>query len=54
MAPAKGKGSTKTSLGTSVKRVKSKVKRKGVVSKKNNSGLKSSKNYKKPYRGQGR
>ena len=54
MAPAKGKGSTKTSLGTSVKRVKSKVKRKGVVSKKKNSSLKSSKNYRKPYRGQGK
>lgn len=54
MAPAKGKGSSKGSLGTSVKKVKPKVKRKGVVSKKKNSGLKSSKNYKKPYRGQGR
>ena len=54
MAPAKGKGSSKTSLGTSVKKVKSKVKRKGVVSKKKNSGLKSSKNYRKSYVGQGR
>ena len=33
---------------------KAKVKRPGVVSKKKNSGLKSSKNYKKPYRSQGR
>lgn len=31
-----------------------KRKRPGVVSKTKNSGLKSSKNYKKPYRGQGR
>jgi len=54
MAPAKGKGSSKTSLGTSVKKVKSKVKRKGVVSKKKNSSLKSSKNYRKSYVGQGR
>jgi hypothetical protein len=30
------------------------VKRPGVVSKKKNSSLKSSKNYKKAYRGQGR
>lgn len=30
------------------------IKRPGVVSKKKNSSLKTSKNYKKPYRGQGR
>jgi hypothetical protein len=30
------------------------IKRPGVVSKKKNSSLKSSKNYKKAYRGQGR
>jgi len=30
------------------------IKRPGVVSKKKNSSLKSSKNYKKSYRGQGR
>jgi hypothetical protein len=30
------------------------VKRPGVISKKKNSSLKSSKNYKKSYRGQGR
>ena len=33
---------------------KAKVKRPGVHSKNNSSVLKSSKNYKKPYRGQGR
>jgi hypothetical protein len=54
MAPSKAKGSTKSSLGVPTKKVKSKVKRKGVVSKKKNSGLKSSKNYKKPYRRQGK
>ena len=32
---------------------KPKIKRPGVVSKKKNSSLKSSKNYRKPYRGQG-
>jgi hypothetical protein len=32
---------------------KPKVKRPGVVSKKKNSSLKTSKNYVKPYRGQG-
>jgi hypothetical protein len=34
-------------------KVKPKVKRPGVVSKKKNSSLKTSKNYVKPYRGQG-
>lgn len=33
---------------------KLKVKRKGIHSKKKNSGLKTSKNYKKPYNRQGR
>ena len=33
---------------------KSKVKRKGIHSKKKNSVLKTSKNYKKPYNRQGR
>tara|TARA_R110000823_G_scaffold288289_1_gene406474 strand:+ start:234 stop:365 length:132 start_codon:yes stop_codon:yes gene_type:complete len=33
---------------------KSKVKRKGIHSKNKNSALKSSKNYSKNYRGQGR
>jgi hypothetical protein len=32
---------------------KASVKRPGVVSKKKNSSLKTSKNYRKPYRGQG-
>jgi hypothetical protein len=32
---------------------KPKIKRPGVVSKKKNSSLKSSKNYRKAYRGQG-
>jgi hypothetical protein len=54
MAPSKAKGSTKSSLGIPTKKVKSKVKRKGVVSKKKNSGLKSSKNYRKKYNRQGR
>jgi len=52
MAPSKG--SSKSSLGVSIRKTKSKVRRKGIVSKKNNSGLKTSKNYKKRYRGQGR
>jgi hypothetical protein len=34
-------------------KAKPKVKRPGVVSKKKNSSLKTSKNYVKPYRGQG-
>lgn len=33
---------------------KAKVRRPGVHSKKKTSGLKSSKNWKKPYRGQGK
>lgn len=33
---------------------KASIKRPGVVSKKNTSSLKSSKNYKKAYKGQGR
>lgn len=48
MAPTKGK-----SLGVSTGVRKLKVKRKGVVSKKKTSKLKSSKNYKKLSRGQG-
>jgi hypothetical protein len=52
MAPSKG--SNKSSLGVSIRKAKPKVRRKGIVSKKNNSGLKTSKNYKKRYRGQGR
>lgn len=49
MAKAKTKS---TSVNTFIK--KPKVKRPGVHSKKKNSGLKSSKNYKKAYRGQGK
>jgi glycerol-3-phosphate responsive antiterminator len=44
----------KKNTEVSVKYEKSKIKRKGVVSKKKNSSLKSSKNYSKAYRGQGR
>lgn len=45
----------KTSTTTSVKFIaKSKTKRPNVHSKKKNSSLKSSKNYAKGYRGQGR
>lgn len=36
------------------KLTKPKVKRKGVISKNTTSSLKTSKNYKKKYRGQGR
>ena len=54
MAPAKGKSTGKSSLGVSIKKAKPKVRRKGIVSKKNNSNLKTSKNYKKRYKGQGR
>ena len=43
-----------TGGGLSTRLEKVKVKRKGVHSKNNSSVLKSSKNYKKPYRGQGR
>jgi hypothetical protein len=45
------KGSTST---TKIRIKKPKVKRKGIISKKKSSKLKSSKNYKKSYRGQGR
>ena len=47
MAKGKSNSSTKVQLNT-------KRNLKGVHSKKKNSALKSSKNYKKPYRGQGR
>jgi hypothetical protein len=43
-----------TGGGISTRLEKPKVKRPGVHSKNNTSGLKSSKNYKKAYRGQGR
>jgi hypothetical protein len=42
----------KTLLGE--KGVKPKIRRKGVHSKNNTSGLKASRNYRKAYRGQGR
>jgi len=45
---AKIKDSTSTTI------IKIKKKRPGVHSKKNHSGLKTSKNYKKTYRAQGR
>ena len=44
----------KVTGGLSVRLEKVKVKRKGVHSKNNSSNLKSSKNYRKAYRGQGR
>jgi hypothetical protein len=44
----------KKAATTSSKITKIKIKRKGVHSKKKNSGLKQSKNYTKPYRGQGK
>ena len=44
----------KVTGGISVRLEKPKIKRPGVHSKCKNSGLKSSKNYKKAYRGQGR
>ncbi len=40
-----------TSVAKRIEKIK--VKRKGIHSKKKSSGLKSSKNYKKKYRGQG-
>jgi hypothetical protein len=45
---------TKSSKDVSKKIINTKVSRPGVHSKKRNSVLKSSKNWKKPYRGQGR
>lgn len=46
----------KKETGSATKKTfgKLKIKRKGIHSKKKNSGLKSSKNYKKPYNRQGR
>jgi hypothetical protein len=49
---AKTKKTSTTSAKVHIK--KPKVKRKGIISKKKSSKLKSSKNYKKAYRGQGR
>lgn len=51
MAKAKG-GST--SASNSKYRVKTKVRRPGVHSKKRSSSLKTSKNYRKPYARQGK
>ncbi len=45
---------TKSSKDVSKKIINTKVSRPGIHSKKRNSVLKSSKNWKKPYRGQGR
>ena len=44
----------KTSNTISVKKEKKKVSRPGVHAKNKSSKIKTSKNYKKPYRGQGR
>ena len=44
----------KVTGGISVRLEKPNRKRPGVHSQNNTSGLKSSKNYRKPYRGQGR
>jgi len=49
-APAK----KQTSSSATALRFKSKRKRPGIISKKKNSSLKTSKNYTKKYRGQGR
>lgn len=40
-----------TSVSKKIEKIK--IKRKGIHSKKKSSGLKSSKNYRKKYRGQG-
>jgi hypothetical protein len=50
----KSSGGGKASLGSKVSLIKPKKKRPGVVSKNNTSNIKSSRNYKKAYRGQGR
>ena len=44
----------KSKIATTTFLVKSKKDRKGIHSKKKNSKLKTSKNYIKPYKGQGR
>jgi hypothetical protein len=43
-----------TKTNTTTFKKKAKTRRPGVHSKKKTSGLKSSKNWKKPYRGQGK
>jgi len=45
---------TKSSSSVSVKKIRKKVTRPGVHSKTQSSKIKTSKNYKKPYKGQGR
>lgn len=44
----------KTSSSSSSGRIEKKISRPGIHSKKKNSRTKTSKNYSKPYRGQGR
>jgi len=48
------KKKSSSASASSLYKAKPKVKRKGIVSKKRTSKLKSSKNYKKQYQGQGR
>jgi hypothetical protein len=43
-----------TKISAPQRRVKSKVRRPNVVSKNNTSSIKTSRNYKKKYKGQGR
>lgn len=44
----------KTSFGTNTKKERKRIRRKGVVAKTRNGRNKNSRNYRKPYRGQGR
>lgn len=44
----------KTLVGTNTKKETKRVRRKGVVAKTKNGRNKNSKNYRKPYRGQGK
>jgi len=59
-AATKSKTTTKTtkksksSSSTPTKKIKRKIRRPGVVAKTKNAKRKNSRNYKKPYRGQGR
>ena len=46
--------SKKSNNNFSIKKETPKIKRKGIVSKKKSSSLKTSKNYVKSYKGQGR
>jgi hypothetical protein len=45
---------SKSSSSTPTKKIKRKIRRPGVVAKTKNAKRKNSRNYKKPYRGQGR